>query len=301
MSSCRNGSLTTGLASTSSTEDLLAVAGIWVLQAVLGVLDLDLREVLGRRAVEVHPSPREQREVHRVHRADQVEALPVGVVLALAADRGESPLRRGVGADHQRHIAETGQDVRAGALQRLRTAGAGGVAGADRHAVPAELLRERRPGDEARIAVADGVGPGDQLDLSPVQAGLGQCGARGDHAVFGEVAAPLAPGVHPGAEDVERFGCAHDAILQACTMRSTPSSSVNSGIVVSSISMPTFKSAASVPSTTLPSTMIPSSASSTAAMANGSNGSGSRIGRWRRVPVFGVAPQRPPGRQRDGL
>src|SRR5208283_1887304 len=134
--------------------------------------------------------------------------------------------------------------------------------------------RERRPGDEAWIPVADGVGPGDQLDLAPVQAGLGQRGARGDHTVFGEVPAPFAPGMHSGSEDVERFGCAHDAILHACTMRSTPSSSVNSGIVVSSIAIPTFRSAASVPSTTLPSTMIPSSANCTAAMANGSNGSG---------------------------
>ena len=122
------------------------------------------------------------------------------------ADRGESPLRRGVGADDQRDVAKTGQDLGAGALQRLGTAGAGGIAGADRDAVPAELLRERRPGDEARVAVADGVGAGDQLDLPPVQPGLGQCGARGDHAVFGEVAAPFAPRVHPGAEDVERFG-----------------------------------------------------------------------------------------------
>ena len=46
------------------------------------------------------------------------------------------------------------------------------------------------------------------------------------------------------------------------------------GVPVSSISMPTFKSAASVPSTTFPSTISPSSASSTAAIANGSKGSG---------------------------
>lgn len=52
-------------------------------------------------------------------------------------------------------------------------------------------------------------------------------------------------------------------------MRCTPSSSANSGMVVSSISMPTFRSAASVPSTTLPSTISPSSASSTAATEKG--------------------------------
>ncbi|CFR67549.1 Uncharacterised protein [Mycobacterium tuberculosis] len=61
-------------------------------------------------------------------------------------------------------------------------------------------------------------------------------------------------------------------------MRCTPSSSANSGMVVSSISMPTFRSAASVPSTTLPSTISPSSASSTAATANGSKGSGAGYG-----------------------
>ena len=44
-------------------------------------------------------------------------------------------------------------------------------------------------------------------------------------------------------------------------------------MVANSISIPTFRSPASVPSTTLPNTIRPSSASSTAAMANGSNGS----------------------------
>src|SRR6516165_1657927 len=239
-----------------------------------GVLHLHLGEVLGRRAVKVHPAARQQREVHRVHRTDEVEPLPVRVVLALPADRSERPFRGGVGADHQRHIAKAGQDLRPRALQRLGTAGTRGVARADRHAVPAELLREGRPGYKTWVTVPNRVRSRDKLDLPPIQAGFCQGGAGGDHTVLGEVPAPLAPGMHPGAEDVERLGCAHDAILQACTVRWTPSSSVNSGIVVSSIAIPTFKSAASVPSTTLPSTISPSSASSTAAMANGSNGSG---------------------------
>ena len=192
---------------------LLAVPGVRVVQAVLGVLDLHLGEVLERGAVEVHPPPRQQREVHRVRRADQVEALPVRIVLALAADWREETLRRGVGTDHQRHVAESGEDLSAGALQRLRTAGTRRVARADRNAVPAELLGERRPCDEARVAVADGVGACHQLDLAPVQAGLGQCGPGGDHAVLGEVTTPLAPRVHARAEDVDGFG-AH-ATLQA--------------------------------------------------------------------------------------
>src|SRR5262249_39834734 len=256
----------------------LAVPGIWVVETVLGVLDLHLREVLERGAVQVHSPPRQQREVHRVGGPDEVEPLPVGVVLALAPDGREEALRCGVGADDERDVAEPGQDLSAGALQRLRSAGARGVARADGHPVPAELLRERGARDEPRISVADGVGAGHQLDLAPVQAGFAQGGARGGHPVFGEVVAPLAPGVHPGAEDVERFGRTHDAILHAYTTRSTPSSSVNSGMVVNSISMPTFRSAASVPSTTLPSTIRPSAASSTAATANGSNGSGAGYG-----------------------
>ena len=192
---------------------LLAVPGVRVVQPVPCVLDLHRGEVLERCAVEVHPPPRQQREVHRVRRTDQVEALPVRVVLAFAADRCEEALRRGVGANDERHIAKAGEDLGAGALQRLRAAGARRVARADRDAVPAELLGERRACHEAGVAVADGVGARHQLDLAPVQACFGQCGPGGDHAVLGEVATPLAPRVHARAEDVDRFGT--HAILQA--------------------------------------------------------------------------------------
>ena len=68
-------------------------------------------------------------------------------------------------------------------------------------------------------------GAGDQLDLPPVQPGLGQRGPRGHHAVFGEVPTPFSPRVHARTQDVQRFGCAH-AILHAYTVRSTPASSV---------------------------------------------------------------------------
>ena len=91
-------------------------------------------------------------------------------------------------------------------LQGLGAGGAGGVAGGDRDAVPAEFLGEGGAGDEAGVAVADGVRAGHELDLAPVQSGFGQGGACGDDAVFGEVASPFAPGMHAGAEDVERFG-----------------------------------------------------------------------------------------------
>ena len=120
MSSCRSGSDTAGHGDfIKQAGGFLAVAGIRVLQAVTGVLHLDLGEVFRRRTVEVHAAAGQQREVDRVHRPDQVEALPVGVVLAFPAHRGEGALGRGVGADHQCDVAEAGQDVRAGALQRL--------------------------------------------------------------------------------------------------------------------------------------------------------------------------------------
>ena len=198
-------------------RSLLVVAGIRVVQAVLRVLHLDLGEVLGGGAVQVHSAAGQEGEVHRVHRAQQVEALPVGVVLALAADGCERALRRGVGTDDQCDVAEAGQDVGAGALQRLRTTGARGVRRGHRHAVPAQLLGERRTGDEAGVTVADGVSAGNQLDLTPVQAGLGQRRAGGDDAVLGEVAAPLAPRVHAGTEDVHRCRSprTHFAISQA--------------------------------------------------------------------------------------
>ena len=85
-------------------------------------------------------------------------------------------------------------------------------------------MGEGGSGDEAGVAVADGVGAGDELDLAPVQAGFGQGGAGGDDAVFGEVVSPFAPGVHPGAQDVDRL--THFAILQAWVVRTTPASSV---------------------------------------------------------------------------
>jgi hypothetical protein len=96
---------------------------------VPGVLDLDLREVLLGGAEAVHAPAGVEGEVGRVGGTHEVEAQPVRVVLAVAAaDRGEEPLRRGVGADDQRHVAQPGQDLRAGVADGGRTGGAGGVA-----------------------------------------------------------------------------------------------------------------------------------------------------------------------------
>ncbi len=168
------------------------------------------------------------------------------------ANRGERTLGRGVGADHQSDVVEAGQDVGASALQRLRTAGTRGVAGADRHAIPAQLLRERRPGDETGVAalrmVSAPVTGWIWRQSSPASANAARA-ATTPYSV--KSPAPFAPRVHAGAEDVQRFRT-HLTTFHACTMRSTPMrstpSSVNSGIVVSSISMPTLRSAASVPS-----------------------------------------------------
>ena len=193
----------------------LAVARIRVGQAVAGVLHLHRGEVLRRGAVEIHPASRQQCEVHGVGGTDEVEALPVGIVAAFPADRGEEPLRCGVGTDDQGHITHPGQDLCACRLQGLGPRRARRVTRRHRNTGPAEFLGEGRAGDKARVAVADGVRAGDELDLLPVHPGVAQGGAGGDDAVLGEVAAPLAPRVHARAEDVDGFRRAHSAILQA--------------------------------------------------------------------------------------
>ena len=93
-----------------------------------------------------------------------MEPQPIGVGLALAANGGEETLRRRVGSDHHRHIAEAGEDRRARRLQRMGAAGAGRVIRRDASTGPAQLLGERGARDEAGITVANGVGTGDVLD-----------------------------------------------------------------------------------------------------------------------------------------
>ena len=122
----------------------LAVAGIRVVQAVPGVLDLHLRRSprRWRRRGPSGGAPAARSRPGSSRRSGGSAASPGRSCVRRRPAR--STLRGGVGADHQRDVAEAGQDLRAGALQRLRAAGAGGVARADRDAVPAELLGERR-------------------------------------------------------------------------------------------------------------------------------------------------------------
>ena len=94
--------------------DLLAVAGVGVGQPVAGVLHLDGGEVVLGGAEELHAAAGVQGEVRRVGGPEKVEAQPVGIVLALAADRGEEALGGGVGPDHEGHVAQAGQDLGAG-------------------------------------------------------------------------------------------------------------------------------------------------------------------------------------------
>src|SRR6185369_16327261 len=78
-----------------------------------------------------------------------------------------------------------------------------------------ELLRRvRRPGDVARVAVPDGLAAGDELDVLPGDAGVGERGARGGHAVLDEVLPPLAPRVHADPEDGD-VARAHERLLSA--------------------------------------------------------------------------------------
>ena len=130
---------------------------------------------------------------------DQMEAQPVRVVLAVAADRGEEALGRGVGPDHQGHVAEAGQDLGPGVVDGLGPRGAGGVGRGHPGPGPPQGLGEGGAGHEAGVAVADGVGPGHVLDVGPGEAGVGQGVAGRGQPVLDEVAAPLAPGVHARA------------------------------------------------------------------------------------------------------
>ena len=179
---------------------LLAVAGVGVGRPGPGVLHLDRGEVVLGGAEELHAPAGVEGEVRGVGGTHEVEAQPVGVVAALAPDRGEEPLGRGVGPDHQRHVAQPGQDLgpRRGdgrGARRARRVGA-------RHsgARPPEGLGEGRTRDEAGVAVADGVGARHELHVAPLHAGVGQRGARRGQPVLDEVATPLAPGVHAHPE-----------------------------------------------------------------------------------------------------
>ena len=193
MSSRCSGSETTAQPSDVVDADLLAVARVRVGQPVPGVLDLDLGEVLLRGAVEVHPAPGVEREVHRVRHAEQAEAQPVGVVPALAGVGGEEALGRGVGADDQRDLAEAGQDPGAGGVERLGAGRAGGVRRGDAGAVPAERLGEGGAGDVAAVPVAHGLAADDEVDVLPVDAGVGERGPGGVHAVGRRSCGPTCP------------------------------------------------------------------------------------------------------------
>ena len=200
MSSRCSGSETTALFSTSSTDDLLAVARVGVLQPVARVLHLHRGEVLRRGAVQVHPPARVEREVARVGHPQQPEPQPVGVVPPLPRVGREEPLRGGVRADHERHLAQPGEDPSPRGVERLGTGRAGGVRRGHARAVPPQRLREGGAGDVAAVPVAHGLATHDQVDVLPRDVAVRECLPCCVHAVAHEVAPPLAPGVHPDSE-----------------------------------------------------------------------------------------------------
>ena len=140
-----------------------------------------------------------------------MEAQPVGIGLALAAGRREETLRCRVGADHQRDVAESGEDARARDVDRLGAGRAGAVGARHLRAVPAECLRDGRARDVAGIAVAHRVAAGDELDVGPFESRVGQRRARGVHAVLDEVPPPLAPRMHADAQHCNFLS--HDTLL----------------------------------------------------------------------------------------
>ena len=145
--------------------------------------------------------------------------------------------------DHQRDLGQAGQDPGAGGVQSLGAGRAGGVRRGDGGAVPAQGLGERRAGDVAGVPVADRLAADHQVDLAPVDAGVVQRRPGRHHAVLGERASPLAPGVHAHAEDrdVGAHWSASPPSSVTGFQRHT-SSSPSSGSTTSSTSAPTLRS-----------------------------------------------------------
>ena len=164
------------------------------------VLHLHLGEVGLRRAVQVHPAARVEREVAGVGHPEQPEAQPVRVVPALPRVGREEALGGGVRADDQRHLAEPGEDAGARGVEGLGAGGARGVRRGDARAVPAERLGEGGAGDVPAVAVAHGLATDDEVDVLPRDGGVLQRRTRGVHAIADEAAAPLAPRVHAHTE-----------------------------------------------------------------------------------------------------
>ena len=120
------------------------VAGIRVGQTMPRVLDLDQREILLGRPEAIHAATGVQGEVGRIGGAHQVKTQPVRIVLALtSSDRGEEPLGRGVRADHQRHVAQTGQNLGPGVPDGGRPRRAGGVGTRHARARSSPMLARR--------------------------------------------------------------------------------------------------------------------------------------------------------------
>ncbi|MEZ5253690.1 MAG: hypothetical protein R2689_07490 [Microthrixaceae bacterium] len=173
------------------------------------VLDLHLREVLVGRPVQVHAATRIQAEVGGVGGAEEAKAQPVRVVAALALRRSEEALRGGVGTNDQGDVAQSGHDALTGGFDGHDPRRTGAVGRGHRNAGPAHRLGERRAGHIAGVAVAHRVGAGDELDVAVVDVGV--CDRVTDRcdAVLDEVAAPLAPRVHPRSDDDDLVDCHH--------------------------------------------------------------------------------------------
>ena len=156
------------------------------------------------------------------------------------------------------------------------------------------------PGDVARVAVAHRVAGGEEADVGPLEAGVGQRGARRDHAVLDEVAAPLAPRVHARAEDDDRrrlLTSGHQASTSTrCGRRRRPRRAARRRAP-----SPARRAAppTSVPRASWPSTIICSVGELDGGDAVRLERLARRVRRRRRVPVVGERPQRAARRQLD--
>ena len=111
---------------------------------------------------------------------------------------------------------ELGTPTRGGlpAMTAERTSPGWRISGHKMYATGSPLLRyficwARTAGDDPRVSVADRVRARHVLDVFPLDVRVGERSACRHHAVFREVATPLAPGVHADSEDRDVPVAAH--------------------------------------------------------------------------------------------
>ncbi|CAB4604340.1 unannotated protein [freshwater metagenome] len=160
-----------------------------------------------------------------------MEALPIGIFLALATNRSKEALGCGVGANHHGNIGKARKDLCASRLHGLCARSTRGIRRRNLRARPTHCLGERGASNKAGVAVTNGVGTGHELNVAPGNIGIGKSSLGRDKSVVDEILSPLAPWMHACTENYKiTFGCHHALPFgaegaQVQIQWSTPSSS----------------------------------------------------------------------------